>query len=67
VETDNDLEQRRRQFGGNIVPTKKSRMFLYFVWEATQDLTLIILIVAAVASFGLSFYEPPASDQTICK
>jgi len=42
-------------------------MFIYFVWEATQDVTLIILIVAAIASFGLSFYEPPATDKNICK
>jgi len=61
------LVRRRRQFGSNTVPAKRSRMFLYFVWEATQDLTLIVLIIAALVSFGLSFYEPPHSDQNVCK
>jgi len=67
VENDNDLARRRRHFGSNTVPTKRSRMFLYFIWEATQDMTLIILILAAIASFGLSFYEPPPSDKNFCK
>ena len=32
------------------------------VWEALQDVTLIILEVAAVVSLGLSFYKPPARE-----
>ena len=29
------------------------------VWEAMQDTTLIILMIAAVISLALSFYDPP--------
>ena len=32
------------------------------VWEALQDVTLIILQVAAVVSLGLSFYKPPTKE-----
>ena len=35
---------------------------LQLVWEALQDVTLIILEVAAVVSLGLSFYQPPARE-----
>lgn len=67
VDTADDLIQRRQQFGANTVPTKQSRMFLHFLWEAIQDMTLIILIVAAIVSFGLSFYEAPERTGSVCK
>ncbi len=35
---------------------------LQLVWEALQDVTLIILIVAAIISLGLSFYHPPEEE-----
>lgn len=35
---------------------------LQLVWEALQDVTLIILIVAALISLGLSFYHPPEDE-----
>lgn len=31
---------------------------MQLVWEALQDVTLIILEVAALVSLGLSFYQP---------
>jgi len=62
-----DLQLRRQQFGSNAFAAKRSKIFLRFVWEATQDVTLIILIIAAIVSFGLSFYEPPHVDQNIGK
>ncbi|GAV71418.1 E1-E2_ATPase domain-containing protein/Cation_ATPase_C domain-containing protein/Cation_ATPase_N domain-containing protein/Hydrolase domain-containing protein, partial [Cephalotus follicularis] len=48
-----DLLNRRNAFGSNTYPQKKGRSFLRFLWEAWQDLTLIILIVAAAASLAL--------------
>ncbi|GLT54289.1 hypothetical protein SLA2020_275000 [Shorea laevis] len=48
-----DLLRRRNSFGSNTYPRKKGRSFLRFLWEAWQDLTLIILIVAAVVSLVL--------------
>ncbi|XP_073300480.1 calcium-transporting ATPase 9, plasma membrane-type-like [Primulina huaijiensis] len=50
---ENDLSQRKISFGSNTYPVKKGRSYLRFLWEAWQDLTLIILIVAAVASLAL--------------
>ncbi|KAK3411184.1 hypothetical protein EUGRSUZ_J03161 [Eucalyptus grandis] len=48
-----DILKRRNAFGSNTYPQKKGRSFLRFLWEAWQDLTLIILIVAAAASLAL--------------
>ncbi|GAB2268483.1 Calcium-transporting ATPase 9, plasma membrane-type [Dionaea muscipula] len=50
---DADLINRRNAFGSNTYPHKKGKGFLTFLWEAWQDLTLIILIIAAVASLVL--------------
>lgn len=52
-EDENDLFKRRNAFGSNTYPRKKGRSFLRFLWEAWQDLTLIILIIAAVVSLVL--------------
>ncbi|KAF3430971.1 hypothetical protein FNV43_RR25701 [Rhamnella rubrinervis] len=52
-EEETDLFKRRTAFGSNTYPRKKGRSFLRFLWEAWQDLTLIILIVAAVVSLVL--------------
>lgn len=51
-----DLEDRRKTFGSNVIPPKPPKTFLQLVWEAIQDVTLIVLIVAALISLGLSFY-----------
>ncbi|XP_022844925.1 calcium-transporting ATPase 9, plasma membrane-type-like [Olea europaea var. sylvestris] len=50
---DDELPERQSAFGSNTYPTKKGRSFLRFLWEAWQDLTLIILIIAAAASLAL--------------
>uniref|UniRef100_A0A8C7YE30 Calcium-transporting ATPase n=1 Tax=Oryzias sinensis TaxID=183150 RepID=A0A8C7YE30_9TELE len=57
-----DLEKRHATFGKNLIPPKKAKTFLQLVWEALQDVTLIILEVAAIISLGLSFYHPPGGD-----
>ncbi|XXG71086.1 hypothetical protein AAC387_Pa07g0418 [Persea americana] len=44
---------RQSVFGVNNYPRKKGRSFWVFLWEAWQDLTLIILMVAAAASLAL--------------
>ncbi|XP_014331441.1 plasma membrane calcium-transporting ATPase 2 isoform X6 [Xiphophorus maculatus] len=54
-----DLDKRRELFGKNLIPPKKPKTFLQLVWEALQDVTLIILEIAALISLGLSFYHPP--------
>ncbi|XP_023651549.1 plasma membrane calcium-transporting ATPase 4 isoform X3 [Paramormyrops kingsleyae] len=61
-----DLEKRHSAFGKNFIPPKKPKTFLQLVWEALQDVTLIILEIAAIISLGLSFYHPPGGDSELC-
>ncbi|XP_064998251.1 calcium-transporting ATPase 5, plasma membrane-type-like isoform X1 [Musa acuminata AAA Group] len=50
---DVDILHRRNVFGANTYPQKKGRSFWVFLWEACQDLTLVMLMVAAVLSLVL--------------
>ncbi|XP_013876792.1 plasma membrane calcium-transporting ATPase 1 isoform X2 [Austrofundulus limnaeus] len=61
-----DIDRRKQEFGQNIIPPKKPKTFLQLVWEALQDVTLIILEMAAIISLGLSFYNPPIADRQNC-
>ncbi|XP_072847530.1 plasma membrane calcium-transporting ATPase 3 isoform X3 [Pogona vitticeps] len=61
-----DLEKRRQIYGQNFIPPKKPKTFLQLVWEALQDVTLIILEIAAIISLGLSFYAPPGEESEAC-
>ncbi len=54
-----DLEQRRIAYGKNEIPPKPMKSFLTLCWEALHDMLLVILLVCAVVSIGLSFYKPP--------
>ncbi|ELK24027.1 Plasma membrane calcium-transporting ATPase 4 [Myotis davidii] len=61
-----DLEKRRQVFGHNLIPPKKPKTFLELVWEALQDVTLIILEIAAIISLVLSFYRPHGEENEQC-
>ncbi|XP_056138682.1 plasma membrane calcium-transporting ATPase 1b isoform X1 [Lampris incognitus] len=61
-----DISRRKEEFGQNLIPPKKPKTFLQLVWEALQDVTLIILEVAAIISLGLSFYKPPDAERENC-
>ncbi|XP_037624639.1 plasma membrane calcium-transporting ATPase 1-like isoform X1 [Sebastes umbrosus] len=61
-----DIDRRKQEFGQNLIPPKKPKTFVQLVWEALQDVTLIILEVAAIISLGLSFYSPPDGDRSNC-
>ncbi|XP_045038137.1 plasma membrane calcium-transporting ATPase 4 isoform X1 [Desmodus rotundus] len=61
-----DLEKRKQVFGTNLIPPKKPKTFLELVWEALQDVTLIILEIAAIISLVLSFYRPPGEENEQC-
>uniref|UniRef100_A0A4W5KAY9 Calcium-transporting ATPase n=1 Tax=Hucho hucho TaxID=62062 RepID=A0A4W5KAY9_9TELE len=61
-----DIARRKEEFGPNVIPPKKPKTFLQLVWEALQDVTLIILEVAAIISLGLSFYRPPDAERENC-
>ncbi|XP_048593016.1 putative calcium-transporting ATPase 11, plasma membrane-type [Brassica napus] len=48
-----ELHIREKIYGANRYAEKPARSFLTFVWEALQDVTLIILMVCAVVSIGV--------------
>ncbi|XP_024943167.1 plasma membrane calcium-transporting ATPase 2 isoform X4 [Cephus cinctus] len=58
-----DMQHRRDTFGSNMIPPKPPKTFLQLVWEALQDVTLIILEIAALVSLGLSFYQPADEEE----
>lgn len=58
-----DLDHRKAVFGANVIPPKPPKTFLELVWEALQDVTLIILEVAAIVSLALAFYKPPENEN----
>ncbi|XP_074597105.1 plasma membrane calcium-transporting ATPase 3-like isoform X2 [Brevipalpus obovatus] len=56
------LNDRRKAFGSNVTPPKPAKTFLQLVFEAFQDVTLLILEVAAVISLLLSLYSPAEEE-----
>ena len=58
-----DTRRRIDVFGSNVIPPKPPKSFLELVWEAIQDVTLIILIVAAAISLALSFMHVEESHH----
>uniref|UniRef100_A0AAG5DIX5 Calcium-transporting ATPase n=1 Tax=Anopheles atroparvus TaxID=41427 RepID=A0AAG5DIX5_ANOAO len=60
-----DIDHRRETFGSNVIPPKPPKSFLTLVWEALQDVTLIILEIAAVISLLLSFYQPADEEEPL--
>ena len=58
-----DIRHRKEVFGANVIPPRPPKTFLQLVWEALQDITLIILIIAAVISFALSVYRPSSGEE----
>ncbi|CAL5211879.1 unnamed protein product [Lathyrus oleraceus] len=48
-----DVKHRQHIYGHNRHTEKPSRSFWMFVWDAMQDLTLIILILCSVVSIGV--------------
>ncbi|WVZ65438.1 hypothetical protein U9M48_014801 [Paspalum notatum var. saurae] len=59
---EDELLQRRDVFGTNTYPSKKRRSIWRFVFEACQDLTLVILMVAAAISLSLGMATEGLKD-----
>nr|CAB3453848.1 unnamed protein product [Digitaria exilis] len=59
---EDELLQRRDIFGANTYPRKKRRSIWCFVFEACQDLTLVILMVAAAISLSLGMATEGVKD-----
>lgn len=66
-QNDEELERRRAFYGRNEIPPHPPKGFLTLVWEALQDVTLIILLVSAIVSLALSFYRPPEEAGGNCE
>ena len=60
-----DLQDRANQFGRNEIPPKPPKSFLYLMWEAIQDTTLIILLFSAAISLILSFFHFEDTNKAI--
>ncbi|KAG0598154.1 hypothetical protein M758_12G050700 [Ceratodon purpureus] len=52
-----EIQKRKEAYGANTYPKKKAKGIWHFVWEACQDTTLIILMVAAVVSLGTEMWS----------
>ncbi|KAL5111544.1 hypothetical protein TcWFU_002277 [Taenia crassiceps] len=52
-----EVAERIQVFGSNVIPPKPPKTFLQLMWEALQDVTLIVLMAAAVVSLALSLYS----------
>lgn len=58
-----DMDLRRQVFGANVIPPKPPKTFLMLMWEAIQDVTLIILQVAALVSLILWYVTRYSHDE----
>lgn len=65
----NDILLRRSVFGTNALPEPISKSFFQFMWEAVQDRTLIVLIIAAIVEIGIGVYKfgfaPPEKRDSL--
>ncbi|WWD17545.1 calcium-translocating P-type ATPase, PMCA-type [Kwoniella shandongensis] len=52
-----NLEERRRVYGKNDLPQRKSKSLLLLMWIAFKDKVLILLSIAAVVSLALGLYQ----------
>jgi len=62
-ETGGLYSDRKRVYGKNSLPERKSKSFLQLVWIALQDKVLILLSVAAVVSLALGLYQTFGNDE----
>jgi len=51
------LEDRRRVYGENVLPTRVTKTLLQLMWTALKDKVLILLSIAAVISLALGFFQ----------
>ncbi|KAM0282921.1 hypothetical protein ACHAQH_002732 [Verticillium albo-atrum] len=56
-DSNGNFGDRKRVFGENLLPERKSKSFLELAWIALQDKVLILLSVAAVISLALGLYQ----------
>ncbi|EEY70103.1 P-type ATPase (P-ATPase) Superfamily [Phytophthora infestans T30-4] len=49
-----DLKQREDTFGSNYIPPPKAKALLELMWEAFQDMTIIVLTISGILSVILA-------------
>ena len=59
-----DMDWRAETYGRNEIPPQPSKSIFRLALEACRDTTLIMLMICAVVSIGLSFYHPSTSDAS---
>ncbi|XP_048332903.2 putative calcium-transporting ATPase 13, plasma membrane-type isoform X2 [Ziziphus jujuba] len=62
---DKEIASRREVFGTNTYRKPPTKGFLHYVWEAFQDLTIIILMVCAALSLGFGMKVHGAKEGWI--
>ncbi|KAM3171621.1 hypothetical protein ACTXT7_016258 [Hymenolepis weldensis] len=58
-----DILKHREIYGPNVIPQKPPKSIFRLIWEALQDITLLVLIGAAIISLGLSLYMKCSSKM----
>ncbi|TFY80381.1 hypothetical protein EWM64_g3629 [Hericium alpestre] len=51
------VEERKRVFGENTLPSRPSKSLLLLMWLALKDKVLVLLSIAAVVSLALGFFQ----------
>ncbi|WVQ83119.1 calcium-translocating P-type ATPase, PMCA-type [Cryptococcus sp. DSM 104549] len=59
------MDQRRKVYGRNDLPERKSKSLLLLMWLALKDKVLILLSIAAVVSLALGLYQDLGTPPTI--
>ncbi|KAL2196956.1 hypothetical protein P885DRAFT_69416 [Corynascus similis CBS 632.67] len=64
LSVDGNQGDRRRVFGENRLPERKSKSFLGLAWVALQDRVLVLLCIAAIVSLALGLYQTFAGHHS---
>ncbi|KAG6918647.1 hypothetical protein DXG01_012766 [Tephrocybe rancida] len=51
------IDERRRVYGPNVLPTRPSKSLLSLMWLALKDKVLVLLSIAAVISLALGLFQ----------
>ncbi|RPD74953.1 calcium-translocating P-type ATPase [Lentinus tigrinus ALCF2SS1-7] len=54
---DANLDERRRVYGVNVLPIRKTKSLLQLMWLALKDKVLVLLSIAAIVSLALGFFQ----------
>ncbi|KAK7873387.1 hypothetical protein R5R35_000187 [Gryllus longicercus] len=61
--SESEVALRRKVFGSNVIPPRPAKSFFLLVWEAVQDVTLLILLACATISLLLTIFVHSDDDD----